>query len=72
MTEEKKLLSNLELRRLKFVQNKRIKLKESEVLSKLKSFRNKINSENVCEDEDHWMNNKLKFHIDSARAYSHF
>ena len=31
-----------------------------------------MNSENVLQDEDHWMNNKLKFHIDSARAFSHF
>ncbi len=31
MTEEKKLLSNLELRRLKYATKQRVKLKESEV-----------------------------------------
>jgi hypothetical protein len=26
----------------------------------------------VQSDSEHWMNNRLKFHIDSARAFSHF
>lgn len=72
MTEEKKLLSNLELRRLKYATKQRVKLKESEVIEKLKSFKEKIHSDEVIKEEDHWMNNKLKFHVDSARAFSHF
>jgi len=43
------------------------------VLDKLNSFRKKLNSaQNKEIDESNWMSNKLKFHIDSARAYSHF
>ncbi len=53
MREEKKLLSNLELQRLKYVQKQRVKLKEGEVpnlqkvLKRLQQFRNKINSNEV-------------------------
>ena len=45
-----------------------------QVIRKLNSFRNKLNkaqNQELTEDSP-WMANKLKFHIDSARAYSHF
>ena len=71
-TEEKKLLSNLELQRLKYIKNKKTKIHEEQVLDKLNEFRNKINSKTINENPDNWMNNKLKFQIDSTRAYSHF
>ncbi len=38
----------------------------------MNQFKEKLNSENVNNDEENWMNNRLRFHIDSARAYSHF
>ena len=41
-------------------------------MSRLNVFKKKLNSTNVTQDEDHWMNNSLKFHIDSARAFSVF
>ena len=71
-TEEKKLLSNLELQRMKYIQNKKTKIHEEEVLEKLNEFRNRLNSQNVQEDPENWMNNKLRFQIDSTRAYQHF
>jgi len=70
--QEKKLLSAVELRRMKYLENKKIKRHEDEVLKKLNEFRKKLNSAQVQGDEDNWMNNRLKFHIDSARAYSDF
>ena len=70
--EENKLLSNLEKQRLKYIQNKKTKLHEEDVLSKLNEFRNRINSKSVSENPDNWMNNKLRFQIDSTRAYSHY
>lgn len=70
--EENKLLSNLERQRMKFIENKRTKLHEEEVLNKLNEFRNRINSKQVAEDPENWMNNKLRFQIDSTRAYTHF
>ena len=45
------------------------KSRENETLSRLNDFQSKIRSKEVKTDEENWMNNKLKFHIDSARAY---
>jgi len=71
--QEKRLLSQVELARAKYTQNKKIKRHEDEVLDKLNMFKKKLNSaQNKEIDESNWMSNKLKFHIDSARAYSHF
>jgi len=44
-------------------------------LEKLNSFRKKLNVVQGGAGEEssgNWMSNKLKFHIDSARAYSHY
>ncbi len=38
-------------------------------MRRLNSFRSKLNSDKVQKDSENWMNNKLVFHIDSARAY---
>ena len=70
--EEKKLLSNLELQRLKYIQNKKTRIHEEQILDKLNEFRGRLNSNVVNEDPDNWMNNKLRFQIDSTRAYAHF
>ncbi len=43
--------------------------RENETLARLKDFQSKIKSKEVLHDEENWMNNKLKFHIDSQRAY---
>lgn len=64
-------MSNLELKRLKYIENKKTKLHENDILDKLNSFRKKLNSESVIKDDNHWMNNKLSFHIDSIKAFSH-
>ena len=67
---EKTLMSAVELKRMKFLQNKKEKLKENEILKKLEDFRGRINSESVRNNKYHWMNTKLKFHIDSANSYN--
>lgn len=41
------------------------KNRENETLSKLEDFTNKIRSKDIRSDSNSWMNNKLKFHIDS-------
>jgi hypothetical protein len=43
--------------------------RENETLARLREFSSKIKSKEVLQDEENWMNNKLKFHIDSQRAY---
>jgi len=55
---------------MKYLQNKTVQRHEDEILEKLNQFKKKINSEEMKTDKESWMNNKLKFHIDSARAYS--
>ena len=43
--------------------------RQNETIHKLKDFSSKLKSKNVKSDNQSWMNNKLKFHIDSQRAY---
>ena len=57
---------------MKYIHNKKLRIHETEVLEKLNEFRNRINSKIVNDDTENWMNNRLKFQIDSTRAYSHF
>ena len=59
-------ISALDLQRQKFInESKLTKRRENETLARLRDFRTKVRSA----DEENWMNNKLKFHIDSQRAY---
>ena len=67
--ESKKLLTSLEQRRLRFLENRKNRMKEDEIVSKLQKFRKTLNS-SFNSEEDSWMNNSLRFHIDSARAYN--
>eukprot|EP00828_Plagiopyla_frontata_P024850 TRINITY_DN3174_c0_g1_i6.p2 TRINITY_DN3174_c0_g1~~TRINITY_DN3174_c0_g1_i6.p2 ORF type:complete len:224 (-),score=71.00 TRINITY_DN3174_c0_g1_i6:52-723(-) len=69
--EEKKLLTNVELKRLKYLQKKKIQVHENDLMEKLEKFRKKLNSQEVMQNDDNWMNNKLRFHIDSSNAYRH-
>ena len=48
---------------------KMTKNRENETLSKLNDFKSKLNSHQVKQDEDNWMNNQLRFHVDSQRAF---
>ena len=50
-------------------QMKMTKNRENETLAKLGDFKSKLRSKDVKHDEENWMNNKLRFHIDSQRAY---
>jgi hypothetical protein len=43
--------------------------RENETLARLKEFSSKIKSREVKGDKDNWMNNQLRFHIDSQKAY---
>ena len=45
------------------------KNRENETLARMNDFQSKLRSKEVRQDEESWMNNKLRFHIDSARAY---
>ena len=49
---------------------KNTKRRENETLSKLNDFTSKLRSKEVKTDESSWMNNKLTFQIDSAKAYA--
>ena len=43
--------------------------RENETLSRLRDFSSKLKSKDLKEDDENWMNNSLRFHIDSQRAY---
>ena len=66
-----KLMTPLERQRYEFLKNKRLtKNREKGTMVKLDEFRKKLHSVEVKNDEENWMNNKLKFHIDSDHAYN--
>ena len=67
--EEKKLLTAVELKRYKFLKENQGKRDPDSTLSKLEAFRSKLKSDSLKQTPYHWMNAKLKFHIDSAKAY---
>eukprot|EP00347_Sterkiella_histriomuscorum_P018523 403345186 len=63
-------VSALQLQREKYLRSQKMtKNRENETLSKLNEFASKLRSKEVKTDEQNWMNNKLKFHIDSQKAY---
>ena len=66
--EELKLYTPLQKMREKYLTKKKPRLAGRETIEKLQKFKDKIKqSEGV---EDNWMNNKLKFHVDSQKAYA--
>jgi len=61
-------VSALALQREKYLLAKKMnKNRENETLAKLNDFRDSLNPKKLSNDS--WMSNKLKFHIDSQRAY---
>ena len=40
------------------------------MLERLKGFKERLNEKKQKVGQNHWMNTKLKFHIDSENAYS--
>lgn len=67
----KQKISLLDLKRYKYTKaaKEEVKLKEEDILKKMQAFSKKIRS-NKKAPSHHWMKTKLKFHIDSASAYS--
>ena len=69
--EDSKLLSSVELKRYKYTKDKGDsslgKRDQQDTMSKLNSFISRIKQNS--HGETHWMNSKLKFHIDSSNAY---
>ena len=60
----------LDMQRMPFAKNKlKNRTRERDTLEKLNQFKEKLRSQTIKTDEDNWMNNRLKFHIDSERAY---
>lgn len=55
---------------MKFLKNKKDLVSETDAMSKIKDFRARMNSDKVKSDKWHWMNTKLKFHVDSANAFN--
>lgn len=68
LKEELKLYTPLQKYREKYLNKKKQKMAGRETIEKLQKFKEKIKT--VDEDEDNWMSNRLKFHVDSQRAYA--
>ena len=43
---------------------------EASTLDRLKEFKDRLNAKKQKVGQNHWMNTKLKFHIDSENAYN--
>ena len=68
LKEELKLYTPLQKYREKYLTKKKQRISGRETTEKLQQFREKLKSTEG--DEDNWMNNRLKFHVDSQRAYA--
>lgn len=68
LKEELKLYTPLQKHREKYLTNKKKRMAGRETNEKLQRFKEKLKSEEI--DEDNWLSNRLKFHVDSQRAYA--
>ncbi|CAD8118178.1 unnamed protein product [Paramecium sonneborni] len=66
---EKMLLSTVEQRRARFIQNMKEQTHNEAFEDKVRKFQDRIKDEKIVNDKYHWLNHKLKFHVDSANAY---
>lgn len=64
--EEDNKLTPLQKLNQEYIANKRGRAPEIETISKLNKFKDKLKQKN----ENSWMTNKLKFHVDSQKAYN--
>jgi peptidyl-prolyl cis-trans isomerase SDCCAG10 len=64
--EEEQKLTPLQKLNQQYLNNKRGRVSEIQTIEKLNKFKEKLKSKN----EQSWMNNKLKFHVDSQKAYT--
>lgn len=62
-------MTNVEIRKARFLQRQLDEKKDLDLQAKLERLREKLNSEEVQQDKYHWLNHKLKFHVDSANAF---
>lgn len=62
--QEKSLLSNVERRRMEFIEKRDMEVRQGGFLSKLEDFRKRIKSKGQTEVPT-WISHRLKFHIDS-------
>ncbi|KRW98209.1 Cyclophilin-like peptidyl-prolyl cis-trans isomerase domain [Pseudocohnilembus persalinus] len=65
--DEKKLQSNLEKRKQKYIKQK--EEEKANILGKLDEFKKKLQSKDVKSKKNSWLNHIPQFHIDSRRAY---
>ena len=68
LKEELKLYTPLQKNREKYLNKKKGRMGGRETLMKLQSFKEKLKVTEL--DADNWKSNKLKFHVDSQKAYS--
>jgi peptidyl-prolyl cis-trans isomerase SDCCAG10 len=68
LKEELKLYTPLQKYREKYLTKKKQRMAGRETSEKLKMFKEKLKTAEG--DEDNWLSNKLKFHVDSQRAYA--
>jgi len=68
LKEELKLYTPLQKYREKYLTKKKQRMAGRETSEKLQMFKEKLKSAEG--DEDNWLSNKLKFHVDSQRAYA--
>ncbi|CAD8084974.1 unnamed protein product [Paramecium primaurelia] len=66
---EKMLQSTVEQRRARFIQNMKEQSHNEAFEEKVKKFQERLKDEKIQNDKYHWLNHKLKFHVDSANAY---
>lgn len=66
--EEMRLFTPLQKMNEKYLNMKKSRQSTKETIEKMERFKDKL--KNSKEDENSWMNNKLRFHVDSQKAYA--
>ncbi|EGR28537.1 peptidyl-prolyl cis-trans cyclophilin-type family protein, putative [Ichthyophthirius multifiliis] len=66
LKENKKLLSSLEQRKQRFLQDQKNQQHEGNYMKRLQEFKKQLNNE---QGKNNWLNHKLKFQVTAARAF---
>lgn len=64
------LLNPLEKRRMMYRKKVQVSKNKSSMIQNIELFRQRLKRIKRTNDEDHWTNTKLKFHIDSVNAFA--
>ena len=67
---DESFMTPFEKRRMKYLKQSKASIKKKNMIQNIETFRQRLKRIKTDNDEDHWANSKLKFHIDSVNAFA--